>query len=86
MDGAVANILDRLVADGYFKTKTEALRAGILQLGREYRLVKSKQDEIDDLVVKKMLKIQAEIDAGRMKTVSFDEVLKKSGLSRRDLR
>lgn len=34
--GAVEQVLDRLVKDGYFATKSEAVRAGVLELGKEY--------------------------------------------------
>ena len=83
MDGAVASILDRLVSDGYFKTKTEALRAGVLQLGREFGFVGLSEDE---LVQRKVEKIMADIKSGKRKTYSFDSVLKERGLKRSDLK
>lgn len=39
LDGIVEDILNELVQTGYFKTKTEALRAGILELGKEYHIL-----------------------------------------------
>jgi len=39
LDGIVEDILNELVETGYFKTKTEAFRAGILELGKEYHII-----------------------------------------------
>ncbi len=40
LSGTSAEILKELVARGYFNTKSEALRAGILRLGETYGLLK----------------------------------------------
>ena len=40
LSGAVAEMLKELVKRGYFSTKAEAVRAGILRLGHDYGLVK----------------------------------------------
>ena len=34
--GAVEKVLDKLIKEGYFATKSEAVRAGLLELGKEY--------------------------------------------------
>ena len=39
--GATAKILEELVEKGYYSTKTEALRAGILHLAEEYGMIRS---------------------------------------------
>ena len=39
LDGAVAEILKELVETGFFKTKSDAIRAGVLELGKEYHLI-----------------------------------------------
>ncbi|MDE1824780.1 MAG: hypothetical protein KGH61_00985 [Candidatus Micrarchaeota archaeon] len=36
LDGAAEAILEELVKKSFYKTKSEAIRAGILELGREY--------------------------------------------------
>ncbi|MBI5226761.1 hypothetical protein HY994_06050 [Candidatus Micrarchaeota archaeon] len=36
MDGMTQVVLEKLVKDGYFKTKSEVLRAGVLKLGEKY--------------------------------------------------
>jgi len=40
LSGVVAEMLDELVRRGYFSTKSEAIRAGILKLGENFGLVK----------------------------------------------
>lgn len=39
--GVTAEVLNELVRRGYFSTKSEAVRAGILRLGVEFGLLKS---------------------------------------------
>lgn len=40
LSGATANVLNELVRRGYFATKSEAIRAGILRLGENFGLFK----------------------------------------------
>ncbi len=77
LEGAVENIVQRLLAQGYYKTKAEVIRAGILELGREYRLIGFSSDQ---LAVRKMAKIDAEIDAGKRKLTPLSELMKKYGV------
>ena len=41
LKGAPEEVLESLVEEGFFGTKSEAIRAGILELGKEYNLVGS---------------------------------------------
>ena len=41
LSGTAAEILNELVRRGYFATKSEAIRAGILRLGESFGLFKS---------------------------------------------
>lgn len=41
LSGVVAEVLNELVRRGYFATKSEAIRAGILRLGESFGLFKS---------------------------------------------
>ena len=36
LEGAVESALENLIAQGFFKTRAEAIRAGILSLAKEY--------------------------------------------------
>ncbi len=79
LDGAVEATLKRLVEAGFFKTKAEAVRAGILELGREYRVVKSKEELMDELAVAKMQKLDMEQKSGKRKALNEEEVRKSYG-------
>jgi len=79
LQGAQEVILDKLVSSGIFKTRSEAIRAGILELGKEFAVFKSLQDIEDELVVRKMLKVSDEIKQGKRKVLSEKEVRKKYG-------
>ena len=39
LKGVPANVLSKLVQKGYYRTKSEALRAGIIRLGQEFGIV-----------------------------------------------
>ncbi len=78
LEGAVAATLEKLVDLGYFKTKSEAIRAGVLELGKEYNILKTPQELEAELVVRKVVQIEKEIKAGKRKLIPLDEVLKKS--------
>ena len=84
--GVTEYVLERLVDMGYFQTKTEALRAGVLELGKEYHLLENPQDIEDALVVEKMKKVSKQIKDGKMKTYTHDEVLKELGFKRSELK
>lgn len=42
--GTTAELLNELVDRGYFSTKSEALRAGVLKLGESYGLIRAASD------------------------------------------
>jgi len=79
LEGVQELILEKLTKAGFFKTKSEAIRAGILGLGKEYQVLKSLKEIEDELVVKKMLKISNEIKAGKRKVLSEADVKKEYG-------
>ena len=68
LNGIVEDILNELVEAGYYKTKTEAFRAGILELGKEYGVI----DELKaDLAHAK--EIDRQIKSGEMELHSEKE-------------
>lgn len=85
LDGAVELIVRRLLDLGYFKTRSEVIRAGVLGLGKEFQLVTPKQLE-DELVVRKMQKMRQELKSGKVKAIPLDDVLKEFGIKKSDLR
>ena len=78
-EGAQEIILDKLTKLGIFKTKSEAIRAGIIELGKEYSVFKSVRDIEDELVVRKMEKIWKETKQGKRKIFTEEQVKKKYG-------
>ncbi len=80
LSGSVEETLKRLVEAGFFKTKAEAVRAGILELGKEYQVVKTREELMDELAVAKMQKIDEEIKSGKRRVYTEAEIRKKYGL------
>lgn len=79
MSGIPEDVLNLLIAKGYFKTKTEAIRAGILELGKEFNLLHDPKELEEELVVLKMKKISEEVKQGKRKVFTEEQVKKKYG-------
>ncbi len=77
LDGSVEETLKRLVEMGFFKTKAEAVRAGILEVGKNYHIIKSKDEILDELAVEKMQQMQSELKEGKRRALSLAEIRKK---------
>jgi hypothetical protein len=84
-EGVPEYILERLIAMGYFRTKTEALRAGVLGLGKEYGVLSDPRVIEDELAARKAAETSVLVKTGTMKTIPFEEVLKKAGIKKKDL-
>jgi len=46
LSGIVEEVLGELVEGGYFKTKAEAIRAGVLGLGKEYHILEELRGDL----------------------------------------
>jgi len=79
LEGAQELILQRLTGLGIYKTKSEAIRAGVLELGEKYNVLKSGKELEYELVALKMKKEAEEIKAGRKRCLTEAEVKKKYG-------
>ena len=77
LDGAVADVLERLVGLGYFRTRSEAIRVGVLELGKEFNVLRDPQELEDMMAAAKMEKIDAEVKSGKRKVLSEGEALGK---------
>ncbi|PIN84822.1 MAG: hypothetical protein COV47_05385 [Candidatus Diapherotrites archaeon CG11_big_fil_rev_8_21_14_0_20_37_9] len=77
MEGAQELIVDKLTKNGLYKTRSEVIRAGVLELAEKHKLFKNAKELEDELAVKKMQKISEEISKGKLKTQSWQEVKKK---------
>jgi len=79
LQGPQELILEKALELGLYKTKAEAVRGAINELGREYKIFKDAQGLEDELVARKMIQIDKEIKQGKRKVFSEDEVKKKYG-------
>ena len=67
--GMPDRVLNKLVESGIFETKSEAIRVGIIALGKELGLLTE-----DDLVARKLEHLEAKRRSGRLKTISWEEI------------
>ncbi len=72
-------VVEKLTRVGLFKTRSEVIRAGILELGKEFKVFKNFQQMEDELVVRKMMRIDNEIKQGKRKVWTEEQVKKKYG-------
>ncbi|MEK6953997.1 MAG: hypothetical protein AABX01_03245 [Candidatus Micrarchaeota archaeon] len=85
-EGVTEYLLEKMVAMGYFQTRTEALRAGILQLGKEFHILKSGTELEDELAIKKIGRVEEDIRKGKRKLHSLEDVMKEEGILKSDLK
>ena len=77
LNGVQELILEKVVHLGIHKTKSEAIRDAINELGKEYNVFKNAKELEDELAARKMLQIDNEIMAGKRKVYSEAEARKK---------
>lgn len=79
MHGVPEEVLEILLERGYFKTKAEAIRAGVLSLGEKYGIFSTPEELERNLVAMRIKEETAEIKAKGKKYLSEKEVKKKYG-------
>ncbi len=79
MGGVPESILELLIEKGYFKTKTEVLRAGVLNLGEKYGVLKDPEELEKNLVALKIKKEEQALKKAGKGNISEKEVKKKYG-------
>ncbi len=77
LEGVPEELLEVLVKRKYFKTRTEAIRAGILALGKEYSLINSPKDLEMALVALKLEEEEGEMRKKGEKYISEKDALAK---------
>ncbi|MDO8339490.1 MAG: hypothetical protein Q7T16_02425 [Candidatus Burarchaeum sp.] len=77
LEGPVEETLKHLVEAGFFKTKNEAVRAGILALGKEYHMIKSREEVMDELAAAKAQAMMQELRSGKKKALTMADVRRK---------
>jgi len=81
INGVPAITLGLLIEKGYFKTKAEVIRAGILNLGEKYALNLKDPKEMElNLVALKIKAQEKEMKKSGKKYLTLEEVKKKYGL------
>lgn len=70
-------VIEKLTKTGIFKTKAEVIRAGIIELGKEYGIISEIKQIEDELALKKLQKISAKIKSGSIKLLTEEDVRKK---------
>ena len=65
-------IKEKALELGLCKTKAEAVRAAINELGKEHKIFKDAQALEDELVARKMLQEEREIKTGKRKVLRED--------------
>ena len=80
-EGYLSDIVDEAIRQGIVKTKTEALRAGLLELADKYNLGKNSRIKDDEAeVLAEMDRIEKEIKKGKIRTYTKKEFEKLAGL------
>ena len=79
IEGVPEDLLRLLVAKGYYKTKSEAIRAGIMSLGKEFDMPRNSDELEKALVALKIKSEETEMKAKGKRYLSEAEVRKKYG-------
>jgi Arc/MetJ-type ribon-helix-helix transcriptional regulator len=74
-EGYIKDIIENAIEKGLAKTKTEALRLGILELNDKYNLLKNDEEIL--FLKNKLEAIDNQIKAGKLKEETEVEVAKK---------
>jgi Arc/MetJ-type ribon-helix-helix transcriptional regulator len=77
LEAAQELVVEKLTKAGVFKTRSEVIRAGILGLGKEFKIFKNFQELEDELAFRKAKRISDEIDSGKRKVWTEEQVKKK---------
>lgn len=81
INGVPETVLNLLMERGYFKTKAEVIRAGIIELGNKYGMdLKTPEDLEMMLVALRLKKEENKLKKKGKKVSSLEEVKKKYGL------
>ena len=79
LEGAQELLVEKMTEGGLYKNKSEVIRAGILELGIRHKVYKNFKELEDELAYRKARKMTDEVDAGKRKLLSEEQVKKKYG-------
>lgn len=69
-------ILEYLVNKGYYKTKTEAIRSAVINMGKDYGVLDNEEFRLK----LKLESLEAKRKSGELKTETLGEVKKRYGV------
>ena len=72
-------ISEKLRKAGVYKTRSEVIRAGVIELGIKHKLFRNFKELEDELAFRKAKQISDEIDTGKRKVYTKEQVMKKYG-------
>ncbi|MFH0955356.1 MAG: hypothetical protein V1777_04605 [Candidatus Micrarchaeota archaeon] len=78
-DAAQELIIERLTKSGLYKTRSEVIRQGVLELAKEHHVYKNLRELEDELAFRKAKQVSDEIDSGKRKVFTQEQVMKKYG-------
>ena len=76
LEGMSKNILDKLVELGYFKSKNDAIRVGLVELAIKYNVMPTKEEIEDYYYSIKAKEVVDKIDSGEMKLYTNEDMIK----------
>ena len=79
LKGKQEQIMDDLIKEGYFNTKSEAIRAGLLELYHKYFDGVTREEV--ELINKAREYEMKDIRSGKVKTIPLEKLEKKYGLA-----
>ncbi|MFA5745865.1 MAG: hypothetical protein WCX73_00785 [Candidatus Pacearchaeota archaeon] len=77
LKGKQAKYLSDFVEQGYYTTKSEVVRAGILELAQKHKMEEKPSKEEVILVNKAIAREMEKLKKGKTKLYTFEEVLKR---------
>jgi Arc/MetJ-type ribon-helix-helix transcriptional regulator len=86
LEGMSKNILDKLIELGYFKSKNDAIRVGLVELAIKYNVMPTKEEIEDYYYSIKAKEIVDKIDSDEMKTYNTEEMIKRHPNLKKELK
>jgi len=78
LKGKQAKYLSDFIEQGYYTTKSEVVRAGILELAQKHKVEEAKPSKEEVILVNRAIAREMDkIKKGKTKTYTLEEVLKK---------
>ena len=77
LEGAQELLLEKLTKNGFYKNRSEVIRAAIIGLAKEQKVFNSFQELEDELVFRKAQQMDELVKKGKVKTIPLSTVKAK---------